>query len=101
MTKREETMENVIVCTDKRGVFFGKINDDVQPGADPITLYDAQMAVYWSVDVRGVLGLASGGPTDGCRITAPVPEIELRGVTAVVKCSAKAVVAWKAAPWAH
>ena len=88
----------VIVCTEKRGVFCGRVSGPTD-GVDPVVLTDAQMAVYWSADVRGVLGLAATGPTAGCRITAPVPRMELRGVTAIMDCTPEAVQAWQGAPW--
>lgn len=90
----------VVVCTEHRGVFFGR--HDPQFGAlsaKEVRLFDAQMCVYWSVDVRGVMGLAGKGPTSGCRISEPAPAITLHGVTAVIEASDTAIEAWKAAPW--
>ena len=86
----------VIVCTDKRGVFFGYAKDTK---GDPIFLDRPRMVVYWSQDVKGILGLAATGPTVGCRVTAAPPRIELRGITAVVECDPAAVAAWESAPW--
>jgi hypothetical protein len=91
------TKRPVVVCTDKRGVFFGYANGDLQ--RDKMKLTDVRMCVYWSQDVRGVVGLAASGPTDGCRITEAAPAIELVDVHAVMDCTAKAVKAWERAPW--
>jgi hypothetical protein len=87
----------VIVCTDKRGVFFGFAKDTT---GDPIRLDRPRMVVYWSRDVKGILGLAATGPTTGCKVTAAPPSIELRGITAVIECADAAIAAWEAAPWA-
>jgi len=91
------TARPVIVCTDKRGVFFGWATDT---NGDPIILERAQMAVYWSADVGGVLGLSKSGPTKNCRISPPCPKIELRGIHAVLDVDPEAVKAWEAQPWA-
>lgn len=95
-TKR--TARWVVVTTDKRGVFFGRTSAPV--GTDPLVLETPRMCVRWSVDVRGVLGLAATGPTAGCRITRAPVQIELRGITSVMDCTPEAVTAWQAAPWA-
>jgi hypothetical protein len=80
-TKANGTGRPVIVTTAHRGVFFGyadKTNGDV------IRLHRSRLCVYWSVDVRGFMGLASNGPTAKCRIGPPA-EIELRNITAVLE----------------
>ena len=89
----------VVVTTEHRGVFFGYA-DGSADGAT-VVLRDAQMCVYWSSDVRGVLGLASGGPTADCKVTAPVPSVTLHGVTAVMGATDEAVKAWLARPWSR
>ena len=86
----------VIVCTDKRGVFFGYCTDTT---GDVIVMTRARMCVYWDVSTKGVLGLSATGPTGGCRITAAVPAIELRGITCVIECTPEATEAWEVAPW--
>lgn len=84
----------VVVCTDKRGVVFGRTYDHT---ARPINLHDARMCLYWSADVGGVFGLAEKGPTKDCKISAVVPSISLEGVTAVMTVDAAAEKAWKSA----
>ena len=86
----------VVVCTDKRGVFFGHTTDTT---GDTITLMRPQMCVFWDKSIRGVLGLAEVGPNDKCKVSGAPPAIELRGITAVIECSAEAVKAWEARPW--
>ena len=88
----------VVVTTDKdkRGVFFGQL---VKQGADTVILKDAQMAVYWSTETHGVLGLASIGPQSGSKITPVVPTIELLGVTSVMDATTAAIEQWRKEPW--
>lgn len=88
----------VVVTTDKdrSGVFGGILES--HNGTDAV-LKDARMAVYWSAETRGVLGLASIGPQSGSRITPAVPRIELNGVTSVIDCTDAAKEAWEDAPW--
>jgi len=89
---------NVVVTTDKdrRGVFGGEL----LPSKNGKTvLRNARMAVYWSSDVHGVLGLAANGPSHTCRITPMVPRIEFDGVSAVMDMTDEAVEAWAKEPW--
>lgn len=87
----------VVVTTAHRGVFFGFTLNDM--AGKVISLQHAQMCVYWSADVRGVPGLASHGPTKGCKVSRPIPHITLQDVTAVMGATDEAVIAWKALPW--
>lgn len=67
----------LVVTTQHRGVFFGF----GRPTENKIIkLKNAQMCVYWSRDVKGVLGLASKGPTSDSKIGPPVPEITLETI---------------------
>lgn len=70
----------VLVTTIHRGVFFGYASAGVKDKS--ITISNARNCVYWSVDVKGFLGLAANGPTSGCRIGPKVPELTLTDVTA-------------------
>jgi hypothetical protein len=90
----------VVITTDKdkRGVFFGFTAETPGDG-ESCTLAECRMAVYWSADVRGVVGLAAKGPTKGCRITPAVTRGTIHGCTSVLECSDKAVTAWRAEPW--
>ena len=95
-TKKKTTkLRAVIVTTAHRGVFFGYATDT---DGDTITLSRARLCVYWSADVKGFMGLASGGPTRSCKIGPPA-DITLRSITSVVECSPAAVKAWESAPW--
>lgn len=89
----------VVVTTEHRGVFFGYLQDDGTEPGTTVTITDAQMCVYWSTDVRGIVGLAATGPTSGCKITPAAPSITLHGVTAVMGATDEAVIAWQKRPW--
>lgn len=85
----------VLVTTAHRGVFFGYAADT---DGETITLRRARLAIYWSADVRGFMGLAATGPTKTCRIGPPA-NITLRNITAVVEVEPAAVAAWETGPW--
>jgi hypothetical protein len=87
----------VLVTTAHRGVFFGYASES---GGEVIKLRAARMCIYWTSDLRGFMGLASQGPSKGCRIS-PAADIELRAVTSVVEVSPEAVARWEAAPWSN
>lgn len=89
----------VVVTTEHRGVFFGYQSAPMDPATRAIEISQAQMCVYWSSDVQGVLGLAATGPTKGCKVTRPVPRISLSGVTAVIEATDEAVTSWQGRPW--
>jgi hypothetical protein len=100
MAKRLTTTKGraVVITTEWRGVFFGYVADD-SDAPTKIVLTDARMCNYWSRDVKGVLGLAANGPTQGCRIGPKVPSFEAWKITAIINCTDNAVTAWEGAPW--
>lgn len=91
----------VLITTDntKRGVFMGFIKPE---DADKETLEaeEVRMAVFWSTEVKGVVGLAAKGPTKSCRISPAAKKAILKGVTATLEISDEALVAWRKEPWA-
>lgn len=87
----------VLVCTDKRGVFFGYATDT---SGDQITLHRARNVIYWPAKNKGFLGLAEAGPAEGSRVGPSATELQLRGITCVATCSEEAVKRWELAPWA-
>lgn len=87
----------LVVTTEHRGVFFGY---GVPTSESEIRLEKARMCVYWSADVKGVVGLAATGPSSLCKIGLAAPAITLRGVTSVMECSPEAAAAWEKGPWA-
>lgn len=94
--KSGNTERPVLVTTEHRGVFFGYATDI--DGAT-IELKRARLCIYWSADLKGFMGLASHGPTSGCRIGPAVESIVLRGITAVVAVTKGAAEKWGTAPW--
>jgi hypothetical protein len=85
----------VLVTTAHKGVFFGYAKET---SGNTIRLLRARLCVYWTADLRGFMGLASHGPTKGCKIGPPA-DIELRDVTSVTEVTAEATEKWEAAPW--
>ena len=86
----------VVVTTEHRGVFFGY----AQPGVkETKTLKNARMCVYWSSNVKGILGLAYTGPQAGCKITPSIPSMEVNKVTSVMECTKEAAEAWEKNIW--
>lgn len=89
---------HAVITTEHRGVFAGQVESTSEDGKT-VTLTDARMCVYWSQMTHGVLGLAADGPNAECRVGPKVPSIELRGVTATIKMTDEAVLAWDKEPW--
>jgi len=92
----------VLVTTAHRGVFFGLFSGWAGPESDPhkhISLKDARNCVYWSQDVRGFLGLATTGPTGGCKVGPKADMPELRDVTSISVVTLEATEKWEMAQW--
>lgn len=90
----------VLITTDstKRGVFSGFI-DPKDADKQTMEVEELRMAVYWSQDMKGVLGLASMGPSKTCKISKAVKKATLQGVTATVELSDEALALWRKEPW--
>ncbi len=86
----------LVVTTTHKGVFAGY---GIPTDESTIRLEQARMCVYWSADIRGVMGLASTGPGKQCRVGPAVPVLTLRDVTAVMEVTPEAEVAWNKEPW--
>ncbi len=86
----------IIVTTAHKGVFFGY---GIPTKDKTIRITDAQMCVYWSADVKSVVGLAATGPSKSCRVGPPAPAVTLQDITAVIEVSEEAEKAWKLQPW--
>jgi hypothetical protein len=102
MTNRTKVGERaIVVCTAKRGVFFGYAPGSAQEIVErgSVTLQRARMCTYWSASTKGVLGLASIGPMHGSRIGPMVPEMACGEITAVLVCSGEAAEVWETCPW--
>ena len=90
----------VLITTDntKRGVFMGFI-DPKDADKETLEAEEVRMAVYWSADVKGVIGLASTGPSKECRISTAAKKATIKGVTAVIELTDEALKAWRKEPW--
>ena len=86
----------LVVTTLHKGVFAGYAKPTTNK---TIKLRDAQMCVYWSSDIRGILGLASTGPSSSCKIGPAVPMLTLQDVTSVMEASKEAEEKWLKKPW--
>jgi len=93
--KKAISEKAVMVTTKHRGVFFGYTRDY---SGETIDLRAARMCIYWSATLRGVVGLASHGPDQNCRISPPA-DVQLRDVTSVFSVTPEAVKRWEEAPW--
>lgn len=87
----------VVVTTAHKGVFFGYGEPSDKA---TVRIEKARMCVYWSPDVKGILGLAATGPSKNCKVGPAVPAITLREVTSVMEASEEAAKAWESGPWA-
>jgi hypothetical protein len=103
MAKTKKAKRFVVICTDRRGVFFGRLESQSPPPPgqqlSSAVLVEARNCLYWTRAEKGVLGLAATGPSSGCRIGPAVPRLELAAVAATIDCTPAAVAAWQAAPW--
>lgn len=96
MAKQSNGDTPVIVTTAHKGVFFGYGTPSDNP---TIRIERCRMVIYWSADVRSVVGLAANGPTAGCKIGPSAPAITLRDVTAIIEVGPEAAKKFEAASW--
>lgn len=87
-------MRPVIVTTEFRGVFYGRLSDDQDEAAKSLVLTECRNAIYWSGS-RGFLGLASHGPESESKVGTTAPRVLLHGVTSVTDCTEAAAKAWE------
>jgi hypothetical protein len=108
-TNRPPSHRAIVICTNKRGVFFGYIpedgptNEEIHSGK-LFTMARPRMCVFWSRTVGGVLGLAATGPDSECRVGPAPGSITLGGDTTkphdcVLDVTDEAAEAWESAPW--
>lgn len=86
----------LLVTTAHKGVFFGY---GIPSAAKSLRIEKARMVVYWSSDVKGVLGLAATGPSKSCRIGPAVPAITLSDVTSVSEATKEAAAKFEEGAW--
>lgn len=87
-------MKPVIVTTQHRGVFYGRLSDDQDEDSRTLVLTNCRCAIYWA-GKKGFLGLASDGPDDGSTIGATAPEVRLHDITSVSLCTEEAAKIWE------
>ena len=90
----------VLVTTKHKGVFFGYVENETDLDFNETKLFDARAGIYYSADMKGTFGLASKGPSNGCRIGPAAPWILLNDITAFAACTEEAASRWESAPWA-
>lgn len=95
MVNKKQQNENkaVLVTTEFRGVFFGRVKDDSKLPSE-ITLTDARNCIYWSSSIGGFLGLASIGVDSDCKIGSRVDELTLYKITSVTPVTEEAAKTW-------
>ena len=87
-------MQNIIVTTQHRGVWFAQAEEGVDLTSKTLTnLKNCRMAIYWGTE-RGLQQLAETGPTDTSKISAPADILVLHDVTAVFSVTDKAAEKW-------
>ncbi len=93
MNKNNKNNEKIplVITTLHKGVFFGYGTPTTEK---TIRLENAIMCLYWSVETKGVLGLASIGPQPGSKLTPAVPAITLQDVTSCMEASKVAEDKW-------
>ena len=93
----ERKLTPVVVTTQWRGVFFGYALPEKLEDTE-MWLMRARNCLYWESSLKGVIGLASAGPSPNCRIGPPAGAF-FRGITAVLLCEPEAAKRWEEAPW--
>lgn len=86
----------VVVTTEHRGVFFGKLESR---DGNEVTLSAARVCVYWSAETKGFIGLAVTGPLKGSKVSLAADELTVTAVTSITKCTEAAVAQWLQGLW--
>jgi hypothetical protein len=100
MSENKNQGRPVLVTTAHRGVFFGYLVGEITK--EKVTLDKMRNILRWDEATKGFIGLASTGPTDGCRVgPAAGAESTLFDITGVFGCTEAAVARWESGPWAR
>lgn len=87
-------MKNILITTQHRGVFFAQVEDNTDLTLKTMTnLKNCRMAIYWGT-TKGVMQLASDGPTSSSKIGAPAGVDVMHDITAVFSVSDNAAAKW-------
>lgn len=92
-------LKPVVVTTEYRGVFFGYLDESKSELPTKAMMTDVRCCIYWSAEVKGVLGLAAAAPNKDCRVGLKVPSADLWKITGVFDCTPESVTAWEMSPW--
>ena len=87
-----------LICTKYKGVLLGFIHPS-ETRATTVEAFNVRFCVFWSVPMKGVLGLAVFGPDKDCKIGPVVSSAILHEVTAIFRVTETALKAWNKAPW--
>ena len=87
----------MVITTAHKGVFFGYTTET--GNQKTIQLNRCRMCVYWTSELRGVMGLAATGPGKGCKIGPAVPSVILQDVTSTMEVTAEAAKKWEEGTW--
>lgn len=88
-------MTAVLITTDNRGVYFGRVLDDSKC-PEAIVLADARVCVTWDTGHRGFLYLAVEGPKDVADVSPAVGRLTVYGIATIAECTPAAAEAWDA-----
>lgn len=91
--------ERFVVVTTKSRPWRIEAGVLVEEGADHVVLRDARNIVYYSVDCRGVGGLAAIGPSESSRVGPRVDRATICGIESIHDCSPEAREKIEAEPW--
>ena len=82
-------MKNVIIRTEKAGVFFGNIKER---NGQEVTMTNCRRLWYWS-GAASLSQLAVDGPSNPkeCKFTIAVDEMTILGVIEIIPCTDEAI----------
>jgi hypothetical protein len=87
-------MKNILITTQHRGVFFAQVEDSTDLTQKTLTnLKNCRMAIYWGTN-KGVMQLASEGPTSSSKIGASADVDVMHDITAIFTVSDNAAAKW-------
>jgi small nuclear ribonucleoprotein (snRNP)-like protein len=92
VNKNAKNSKSVIVTTEHRGVFYGKLKsyDEDRRAA---VLDNALMIIHFGT-TQGLFQLAATGPTASSRLSAIAPSVRLEKTVSIIGVSAAAEESW-------
>lgn len=90
-------MKSILITTQHRGVFFAQVEESTDLTQKTLTnLKNCRMAIYFGT-TKGVMELATSGPTSSSKIGAVADVDVMHDITAVFSVTDKATEKWLAA----